>query len=80
MKLNTLVFVLVLIGVLLIGFAIERYGRTCPGCQRRKKAMMAAVSSSEAAEAPIELAPSEQPDGPTIKISPIKPLTAPVVI
>ncbi len=46
MKISTLTFVLIIIAALLIGVGIEYYGRTCPACQRRKKAIEDAVNGN----------------------------------
>ena len=45
MKISTTAFILILIAVLALGVAIEYFGRTCPGCKRRKKAILDALSN-----------------------------------
>ena len=50
MKISTLTFVLIIIAALLIGVGIEYYGRTCPACQRRKKAIEDALNNGNGSE------------------------------
>lgn len=62
MKIPILGFILVLVGALVLGIAIQYYGRTCPACLRRKQKILDALSESG-------IIPPPPLDSPTAPIS-----------
>ncbi len=93
MKMNMLLFGGIILAAIAIGVVIERYGRTCPACKRRKKMIMDALSGGVASpeQAPgtygvVPIAPPAQSPGTYgeatgfVSVAPVNLMVEPVVL